>query len=99
MQLEVRKLLRDMLGGAKLIEEFTRGQRWEDYAADAKLRSAVERQFEIVGEALTQVKKSFRNVLIHNYGKINNAVTWQIVQQDLPVLLRELDSMLTEPDA
>ena len=82
--------------------------------ADVQLRSAVERQFEIAGEALTQLNKadpsvacritdyrkiiSFRNVLIHGYAKVNNSVTWQIVRNSLPVLLSELDALLAEPD-
>ena len=41
---------------------------------------------------------SFRNVLIHGYSKVNDAVTWQIVQKDLPVLLSELRVLAAEPE-
>jgi uncharacterized protein with HEPN domain len=39
---------------------------------------------------------SFRNILIHGYSRIDHAKTWDILQQDLPVLRRELDVLLTE---
>ena len=42
----------DVLAACDLLADFTRGKRFEDYAADALLRSAVERQLEIIGEAL-----------------------------------------------
>jgi uncharacterized protein with HEPN domain len=71
---------------------------------------AVERAFEIIGEALTQLRKrdsataesitdwpaiiSFRNVLIHGYGVINDSRTWDIVQTEIPALLQELNALL-----
>jgi len=73
-------------------------------------RSAVERKFEILGEALNRLQKSdptlatqipehrkiisFRNVLIHGYDMIDESVVWSIVQQDLPTLAKQIDSML-----
>ena len=52
MRLESKKYLYDVLQAAKQVEEFCRGKSFTDYEADALLRSAVERQFEIIGEAL-----------------------------------------------
>jgi uncharacterized protein with HEPN domain len=70
----------------------------------------VERCFEIVGEALSQLRKidpataqritdwqaiiGFRNVLIHGYVQVDDAKTWDIVQSEIPVLLAELDELL-----
>lgn len=70
----------------------------------------MERCFEIVGEALSQLRKidpataqritdwqaiiGFRNVLIHGYVQVDDAKTWDIVQSEIPVLLAELDELL-----
>ncbi len=51
---DVRKYLFDMAEACRLIDEFIAGRSFDDYQADAMLRSAVERQLEIVGEALNQ---------------------------------------------
>jgi len=90
----------------------TRSRSLETYLASRQLRWSVERGFEIIGEALSQLRKrdallaerisefrkiiSFRNVLIHGYGAINHETTWDIIQQDLPVLLHDLETLMVE---
>jgi uncharacterized protein with HEPN domain len=113
MRLETRKLLEDIRQACALIQGFTAGKSSADYESDALLRSGVERQFEIVGEALGRLLRSdpqtaaqisqhrriisFRNVLIHGYDVVEDAVVWDIVQRDLPVLLREVEAFLALP--
>ena len=77
----------DMREGAKAIVNFTRSRTPQDYRSDLLLRSAVERQIEIIGEAANRVGAAFRaarpqipwrriiaqrNVLIHEYGEIDH---------------------------
>ncbi len=62
MQPETAKLLTDMDRAAERIERFTLGKSYEDYVNDDFLRSAVERQFEIIGEALSRLMKHNRDV-------------------------------------
>ena len=106
-----RKSLEDMRRAAVFLLRITAGRTLDDYRADEVLRSAVERKFEILGEALNRLQKSdpalanqipehrqiisFRNVLIHGYDTIDEAVVWKIVQQDLPTLKQQVESMLT----
>jgi len=49
---EVRKYLFDICQACELLTEFSRGKTLDDYQGDALLRSAIERQFEIVGSGL-----------------------------------------------
>jgi len=112
MRPESRKFLYDMRTAGRLVLEFTRGRTFADYRSDALLRSAVERQFEIIGEALSQLSKidresaeliperreiiSFRNILIHSYTQIDETLVWGVVESSLPRVLRTLDSILGE---
>jgi len=77
------------------------------------LRSAVERQFEIIGEALSQLTKiapelaaqipdlprivAFRNILIHGYAVVDNEIVWRAAQENLPELAVILHRLLEAP--
>jgi len=112
LSLEVRKYLFDMRCACELLAGFTAGKTFADYCADPLLRSGVERQFEIVGEALRQALRvepglagrlsntgrivAFRNRLIHGYSSVSNEVVWGILESNLPVLRREVEALLAE---
>ena len=113
MQRDPRTYLYDIQQAAALVAQFTDGRNFDEYLADIMFRSAVERQFEIIGEAMRQLSKldaalaerisehrriiAFRNILIHAYGQIDHESVWATVQTDLPVLRREVDELLREP--
>jgi uncharacterized protein with HEPN domain len=91
-----------MCDAADAIGSFVKDRSFQDYEADRMLRSAVERQFEVIGEALSQLAKldvavaarvsglrrivGFRNVLIHGYDRIDAAGVWRVIQNDLAQL-------------
>jgi uncharacterized protein with HEPN domain len=76
------------------------------------VRSAVERQFTIVGEALIRVARldhelasrvtnhrriiGFRHVLAHDYGKVAPSIVWDAVEKHLPILRTEVAALLAE---
>ncbi|MCA1703999.1 MAG: DUF86 domain-containing protein [Actinobacteria bacterium] len=110
MRPDPRKYVWDALRAAGLVHDFTRGQSFADYQCNAMLRSAVERQFEIIGEALNQLSKvdpvaashipelqrivAFRNILIHGYAIVDDALVWQVLVDKLPGLQQALDELL-----
>ena len=110
MKLEVRKYLYDVQRAAALLREFTDAKSFSDYERDAMLRAAVEREFEIVGEAVARLARvdeavvaeisdyqriiAFRNVLIHGYADIDDRLVWNVVETNLPTLAREVDDLL-----
>ena len=110
-QHDVRAFLLDIEQACSSIMEFTSGKTLAAYLADAMLRSAVERKFEIIGEALnralalepslaarvTDIRSiiAFRNVLVHGYATVADETVWGVVQGKLPTLQREIKSLLS----
>jgi uncharacterized protein with HEPN domain len=111
MRLEAKKCLEDVRQAAELILQFTAGKSFEVYESDALLRSGVERQFEIIGEAITRLSKidptivqalpdsprivAFRNILIHGYDIVDNHVVWDVVQYKLSPLHVQVNSLMS----
>lgn len=99
---DAKKYLYDMQQAVDLLTAFTEGATFVDYEGNAMLRAAVERQFEIVGEALAERIGehrriiAFRNILIHGYAQVDNRLVWDIVQSKLPTLRREIAALLPE---
>ena len=78
--------------------------------ATVYLRQAIERNFEIIGEAVKRLAQydpevaasigdypqiiAFRNVLIHGYDLVDHSLVWSVVENQLPVLLRDVEALL-----
>jgi uncharacterized protein with HEPN domain len=104
----------DIVEAADNILNFTHGKQLSDYQRDAMLRFAVERNFEVIGEALAQALRffpkisgrisnaqeviAFRNRLIHGYANVRHALVWDIVESELPMLRREAVELLREAE-
>jgi uncharacterized protein with HEPN domain len=112
MQNKILKYLFDIKKSCDLIINFTEEKSFNDYDNNKMLSSAVERQFEIIGEALNQAIKlepqltniisesrsivDFRNLLIHAYSSISSEVVWTIIKNKLPILYQEVTSLLEQ---
>ncbi|GAA2664379.1 MULTISPECIES: DUF86 domain-containing protein [Actinosynnema] len=110
MPRDPRTYLWDARQAVGLLLRFGAGKTFADYRDDPMLRSAVERQFEITGEALNQLRKvdaelaarvpdlnrivAFRNILIHGYASVDDALVWQTLTDKVPVLEAALRDLL-----
>src|SRR3954452_20152513 len=107
---ELSHSLTDVVAACEALLEFTRGKTFTDDAGDALLRSGVERQFGIVGEALrvtlqhrpelaasiTDVRAiiAFRNQLTHAYSAVDHATVWGLLERRVPQLQAEVTRLL-----
>ncbi|MCF7818173.1 MAG: DUF86 domain-containing protein [Kiritimatiellales bacterium] len=102
--------LNDILVNATEVQAFIDGMSFKDYLADRKTQSAVERKFEIIGEALNRISRideeilekirdyrsiiSFRNILAHGYDSIDERVVWGIIEADLDNLIADTAKLI-----
>lgn len=112
MQLEAKKLLEDVRMAAEYIINHTKDMSLDDYISDKIVPVAIERKFEIIGEALNRLKAvdqqtlqkinnyrqiiAFRNILIHGYDAVDNEIVWRAIQEDIPVLLKQALQLMNE---
>jgi uncharacterized protein with HEPN domain len=115
MQRDPRAWLWDVRESAAAIETFVVGLDAHRYAQHELVHSAVERKFEIIGEALNQLSKAapelasriphlpqivaFRNQLIHGYALVDHATVWGVIQYSLPELKACVSELLDVLDA
>ncbi|KAF0237728.1 MAG: hypothetical protein FD181_1687 [Prolixibacteraceae bacterium] len=109
MDNEIKKYLFDIQESIDPIQKYLGDKRdFKVYMADKMLRRAVEREFEIIGEAMSRIEKldstieisskrqiiSMRNRVIHGYDKIDNVIIWGTIVRHLPILKLEIDNLL-----
>jgi uncharacterized protein with HEPN domain len=107
-----KKLLFDILDSARSIRRWCGDRTFADYESDRQFRRAVEREFEIIGEALARLSiadgalagridelpriVSFRNRIIHGYDTVDDATVWGVIEGHLPALLEQVQQLLAE---
>jgi len=110
MPRDPRKYLHDIQDSCTFLLEFTAGRTLPDYEADRGFRSAVQRELQIIGEALAQLDRlapqmasrineyrriiRFRNVLVHGYDTLKPDLVWYVVENKLAVLKNEVEELL-----
>ena len=108
----IKACLYDILNAIMEIESFfsDRPKEFQAYQKDLRTKRAVERNIEIIGEALSRILKrdetmiisnsrkivDTRNRIIHGYDSVSDEVIWGIVVRHLPILQKEIDALLNE---
>jgi uncharacterized protein with HEPN domain len=110
MQRKTPKWLYDISASAEFILREMEGKQLVDYQQNPLLRAAIERHFEIIGEAVNRLVRNdpqtaarisshtqiiaFRNVLIHGYELIDHTQVWKVIKEHLPRLKDEVENIL-----
>ena len=104
-----KERVQDILDAIAEIQAFTRSMDYDTFRADAKTLRAVELDFIVIGEAANQIPgeveeahphvpwslmRATRNRLVHVYFSVDDRLLWETVQNDLPVLIPALQSLL-----
>jgi uncharacterized protein with HEPN domain len=110
---DAAKRIWDAVEACRRIEEFVAGRSRDEFAESMLLRSAVERQLEIIGEALNKASVAWpqlsfevpeiprivglRNRLIHGYDVVDDELVWDVVVTKISPLRRVLEGKLNNP--
>jgi uncharacterized protein with HEPN domain len=101
--------VRDILAAVKAIAVYTEGMTYEEFVADARTRDAVVRNLMTMGESVRwipdvildahravpwRLMRGVRNVVVHEYFGVDDAILWQTVRGDLPPLAPLLEDVL-----
>ncbi len=105
MPRDARAYLSDVIEACDAITNAVRGLDLQSYEGNRLVRSSVEREFIIIGEALAALNRmseeifgsitharrivDFRNQLTHQYPNVDDAIVWAIIERDVPVLRGE----------
>jgi len=106
------RLLLDAFQAASHIRTFSVGRGFQDYLTDICLRLAIERQLEIVGEALNKARSGasanpdtlrnlmewigLRNRIAHAYDRLDHQIVRDTVVENVPELLHDLAHLLSD---
>jgi uncharacterized protein with HEPN domain len=112
MRDDPRKLLYDVAAASDAVLKFCRDREVQDYVTDDMLRSACERQFEIMGEAAVRLREThpevfeqipdgraiigLRNRLAHGYDSVDSEIVWNVIRNRVPDLAESVKSILQQ---
>jgi len=106
-----RDFLSDIQEAIRRILEYTAGMTYQAFLEDAKTQDAVVRNLEVIGEATKNLAKDLREQhahvpwksmaavrdrLMHHYFGVNLDIVWQIVVDELPKVVSQLEMILHE---
>ena len=105
----LKKYLYDVQQSIDSIYEYMGDRRdFFEYERNKQLRRAVERELEIIGEAVNHLLAldeniaidnarrivDLRNFVIHGYDKVDNVIIWGVISRDLPKLKQQIDKLM-----
>jgi uncharacterized protein with HEPN domain len=105
--------IRDLLACCHLIQSWTDGVEFKDFAKSDMMKSAILHEVIIIGEATTRLSAEFkelhkeidwreikdmRNHLVHHYDTIIIERVWETVQHDIPELVQQIERLLLPPN-
>jgi uncharacterized protein with HEPN domain len=109
---EIKTYLFDIIKAINEIESFfdNKPKRFDEFIADIKTKRAVERNLEIIGEAINRIIRidssisinnsrkiiDTRNRIAHGYDTVSDDIIWGIVINHLPKLKEEVSSLLND---
>jgi uncharacterized protein with HEPN domain len=111
MSIDEKKLLTDIIICISSIDDHLEGRRiLNEYINNKTKRRAVERELEIIGEAINKLLKlnptipisysrqivDLRNKVIHSYDNVNDIIIWGIIMNHLPKLQTEVEFLLNQ---
>ena len=101
--------LLDIIQAGQLVLQFSQGLSREQLAADLRSQSAILYQITIMGEATKRLSREFReqhpgvpwddvagmrDIIAHQYDRIDFDIVWQVIQRNIPELLDMLIPLL-----
>lgn len=113
MQHSIKMYLLDISNSIDSINEYLGEERnFKNYETNKLLRRAVERELEIIGEAVNRILKidpeidisdsrrivNLRNRVIHAYDTVDNVIVWGIIDKDLPLLKKQVSDLFETRD-
>ena len=106
------RTLRQIADACSFVLSVTDGKTLKDYSGERLLRQAVERNLQIIGEAVGHLRRDdpetadrlseherivgFQNVLVHGYDLVDDSIGWNAIRTNLPILLSEVEGLLKE---
>lgn len=104
----------DMLLAARKVQRYTRNVNWERFRDDDLIQNAVMHQIQIIGEAARKISRQYkdahseipwqmiigmRNRLVHEYFDIIPERVWDVVERDIPELIRLIEPFVPPDEA
>lgn len=111
MQREILKYLHDINESIVSIQDFLGDNRsFNDYKSNKLLKRGIERELEIIGEAISKILKiddtinisdsrrivDLRNWIIHGYDRVDDVIIWGIISRDIPLLKKQIEKLIEE---